>query len=76
MRWITLFAFTLIGGGCLGEMNPRLFPNTPKDTTVECGKNYDLCLERAEYFCGPKGYKILKKTKTKTGYRFNIQCNR
>ena len=76
MRWVILFGFALLLSGCLGELNPAFFPNRQKDTTVECGKNFDLCLEKAEYYCGPRGYTILKKTKTKKGYSLDIQCNR
>ncbi len=78
MRWIYLALLAVFVTGCmnLGRVNPSFFPKEGKQYEVKCGKNYDLCVERAEYHCGFRGYKVKRKTKTKEGYTIVLECNR
>ena len=78
MRGLLILAAGLLFAGCfdLGRVNPHFFPKEGKRLEVSCGKNFDLCEEKASYHCGFRGYKILSKKKTDSGYTASIQCNR
>ena len=66
----------LLFAGCLGTPNVRFFPKSAKSYTIKCSHNFDLCLERAEFKCGFKGYKILEKKRGAKGYALQIRCNK
>ncbi len=77
MRGLLVLAIGLLFAGCfdLGRVNPHFFPKEGKRLEVSCGKNFDLCEEKASYHCGFRGYKIVSKKKTESGYTAAIQCN-
>ncbi len=58
------------------RLTPKIFAPRAGSYLLECGKNYDLCLEKAEYHCGPKGYKVRSKKRTKEGYQLQVECMR
>ncbi len=76
MKKIVVVVIALLFAGCLGTPNVHFFPKSAKSYEVQCSKNFDLCLERAEYKCGFKGYKIIEKQKEAKGYTLHIRCNR
>ena len=75
MRWI-LLATALLLGGCMdfGRVNPKIFKKSSGKYTIECGKNFDQCIERAKYRCGLPGHRILSKEKSADGWRIEIEC--
>ncbi|BCD68221.1 hypothetical protein [Nitratiruptor sp. YY09-18] len=76
VKWILFIGAVFLLSGCLGRLNPNIFPTKPTYKTITCGKNFDMCTEKASYHCGFRGYKIKHQTKTDKGYTIEVECNR
>ena len=77
MKRVVIFGIVMVMfGGCFGRLNPNLFPSKPTYKTIKCGKNFDMCTEKASYICGFRGYKIKHQTKTQKGYTIEVECRR
>ncbi|SMC09798.1 hypothetical protein [Nitratiruptor tergarcus] len=75
---VSLLFIVIFFAGCFHHvrLNQKLFKSRSGVYSLECGNNYDLCLEKADYQCGPKGYKILSKKYVKKGYSIQVECNK
>ncbi|WP_041354026.1 hypothetical protein [Nitratiruptor sp. SB155-2] len=78
MLFITPMA-ALIFSGCgmdLGRVNYKIFPKKSNQLEIQCGKNLDLCLQRATLKCGYTGYKLLSKEKRNEEWTIRVQCRK
>ncbi len=78
-QWSVALAVVLLFGGCglnMGRMNTKIFPKKAGQLEIECGKNLDLCKEKADLKCGYTGYKIISQKKDHENWRITVRCNK
>ncbi len=78
-KWTFLIATALLLSGCglhLGRVNSKIFAKKAGELEIECGKNMDLCKEKANLKCGYTGYRIISQKREHESWTIRVRCNK